>query len=627
MKKSLVLLMCCGVLGGSAAEFTPIDPLADSAIDEKKIPVVTGAEEFEVEEPAKLNDVTVNVADFGVSPDKSDNTAEFRAAVEAARKQKASRMVLPHGVYRFTSSDWLEFNGFSDFEFDGQGSTLIFSKPRDVQSCMFNIIGCRRVRFRNFRIDWDWERDLIASLVEVEKVDPERRWADFRFVDYRKFPQRDIRINLIDQVKADSTAGMGEGTFWLAPTGEKKWLGDNLLRVEAGSFNGGRMPEQLKPGQRFRMSHYYGTYTGVAMSGNVHLTLQDIDMYSCPGFAFHAYDGQHHWQMKNVNIVRKPGTFRPITVSADSVHITKAKGYFKMENCEMSFGNDDCFNVNDQSRTGIRRGEKTLHVVHRSGGFFVGDEIEFRNADYSPAGVTSRLVAERPVKTPEGEVWEMEFADPLPGKAGGRLILFNREQGSKNIILRDCYFHDNRAHGMRLQANDITVENCRFVNNAMGIAITTGYTLNSWCEGYGASNILLRNNIFSGVNQSNYHAAEKSPMVYIGVFLKNDPSPERTSYPIISRILFEGNRFVNSPGVISYISSGRDIVFRNNTVVNDRPSLSGVAERGGVAADWCGNLFLVGNRWMKSEFMPPPQFLSGGAGVRNVYFRGNQLCK
>ena len=111
------------------------------------------------------------------------------------------------------------------------------------------------------------------------------------------------------------------------------------------------------------------------------------------------------------------------------------------------------------------------------------------------------------------------------------------------------------------------------------------------------------------------------------MFLKNDPSPERTSYPIISRILFEGNRFVNSPGVISYISSGRDIVFRNNTVVNDRPSLSGVAERGGVAADWCGNLFLVGNRWMKSEFMPPPQFLSGGAGVRNVYFRGNQLCK
>ena len=104
MKKSLVLLMCCGVLGGPAAEFTPIDPLADSAIDEKKIPVVTGAEEFEVEEPAKLNDVMVNVADFGVSPDKSDNTAEFRAAVEAARKQKASRMVLPHGVRGGASS-------------------------------------------------------------------------------------------------------------------------------------------------------------------------------------------------------------------------------------------------------------------------------------------------------------------------------------------------------------------------------------------------------------------------------------------------------------------------------------------------------------------------------------------
>ena len=104
MRKSLVLLMCCGMLGGVAAEFTRINPLADTSFAEKDVPVVTGAEEFEVEEPAKLNDVMVNVADFGVSPDKSDNTAEFRAAVEAARKQKASRMVLPHGVYRFTSS-------------------------------------------------------------------------------------------------------------------------------------------------------------------------------------------------------------------------------------------------------------------------------------------------------------------------------------------------------------------------------------------------------------------------------------------------------------------------------------------------------------------------------------------
>ncbi|MFR6032045.1 MAG: hypothetical protein ACLUKN_02035 [Bacilli bacterium] len=45
--------------------------------------------------------------------------------------------------------------------------------------------------------------------------------------------------------------------------------------------------------------------------------------------------------------------------------------------------------------------------------------------------------------------------------------------------------------------SDVTIERCRFANLAgMAVKIETGYTFNSWCEGYGADNIVLRDCVF-----------------------------------------------------------------------------------------------------------------------------------
>jgi hypothetical protein len=300
--------------------------------------------------------------------------------------------------------------------------------------------------------------------------------------------------------------------------------------------------------------------------------------------------------MRNVNIIRKPGTMRPITVTADSVHITQSKGFFKMENCELSFGNDDCFNVNDQSRTGINAGETILHVTNRSGFFKPGDKVEFRYEDYSPAACELEILSEKIVSTSNGDVLEMQFSGKIPGKAGDRLILFNTNQGARNIILRNNYFHDNRSHGMRLQAKDITVENNRFENHPLGVALTTGYTLGSWCEGYGASNIILRNNVFSGLNTGGIHHSEGDPAIYIGVFLKSDPSEEKTDFPIIGNILFENNTFIDSPGVVLAVSSAGSIFFRNNRI-HDSGKMKGIRNKGAVWSFKCNLLDISGNKW------------------------------
>ncbi len=610
----------CGAAETPSAPAMTVVELAASSTAVPPLPVIRGSEEFDVELPRPTNDITINPIDFGADPNAADNTEAFRKAIAAAREQKAARIVLPFGEYRFTSSEWLEFDGFADFEFDGQGSTLCFWKQRGVPSCIFNIMNSQRVRFANFKIDWDWERDPIASVAIVEKIGPNREFVDLRFVDYDNFPNRDITIKLIDQMSPDRTGGMGEGSVWFNFNGEKKWLSGNLLRGHLGNFTGG-LPAGVKEGQLYKISHYYYDFTAVAMSGNVNLTLENIDLYSSPGFGFHAYGKQHHWQMRNVNIVRKPGTRRPASVASDHVHITKSQGYFKMEHCEISMGNDDCFNANDQSRVGYRKSARVLLVKHLQGDFFVGDEVEFRKSDFAPYGEKAEIAK---LDFAEDGL-NMEFDRDLPGRNGELLLLFNRTQKAKNIIIRNCYFHDNRAHAMRLQGDNITVENSVFKNHAMGMAITTGYTIGSWCEGYGAQNILIRNNTFANLNTGNHHALQAAPMLYIGVFLKSDPSEEKTAVPMLRNILLENNRFINFPGVLSYISSADNVVFKNNIIHNDLPSFLHPDRRGDITVDYSTNVFILGNQWQASASGDTPKLRIENSPISQIYYSGNKL--
>jgi parallel beta-helix repeat protein len=121
----------------------------------------------------------------------------------------------------------------------------------------------------------------------------------------------------------------------------------------------------------------------------------------------------------------------------------------------------------------------------------VGNPIEFRQMNYAPTGKTLKIVKQN--KLPDGK-YEMFFAEDLPAQKGERLLMFNRTRHSDNMIVRNCYFHNNRAHGIMAQSSNITIENCKFERNEMGaMKIESGYRLTSWCEGYGVDNIVVGN--------------------------------------------------------------------------------------------------------------------------------------
>ncbi len=611
-------------------------PAAAAVKPSQPLKVPTGCAEFQVELPNPKSQLSVSAADFGADPASPDNAKAFNDAIAHCKASGASKLVVPKGVYRFTSSKAPTFEDLSDFEFDGQGSTFVFLK--NGGGGLVRVSRCLRTALKNFNVDWDWDKDPLASVVKVEAVEAkEGAYADFKFVDYESFPRRDLRVADIEQLDPETMSVGCEGAvnasfeFFRGKSEAPKteWLSGNTLRIFSTKQNKGLFLDRLKAGTLFRMRHYVYDMPGIDMRDNVHLTLSGVNVYSAPSHAFVTSGMQHHWQFLNTNIVRPPGTKRPITCTADHHHISQSLGYFKMDGCEFSLGGDDCLNVHDCTGFGAKTGPKTLttrnlreYVVSS---MHPGDLVELRHDDYSPTGVSSKIVEIKKVSVKDG-IYEISFADPMPEPKGDGFILFNRRYDSGNVIVRNCYFHNHRARGLLLLAHDVTVENCVFLHNQMGaIKIETGYTFNVWSEGYGASNIVIRNNSFENVNPLGAYRNEKRPVIYMSVYLKSDPSKEKTMYPVIQDVLIEGNSFLNCPGAIAYACSAKNVIIRGNTVVNDVPRKEEMPYRGAVGAAYSSDVFITGNKWTKSPLMPNIGLFYDGETCKDIYCWDNKV--
>ena len=195
----------------------------------------TGAKEFTIEPPDNPGGTVVDAAEFGVSPENPDNIPALNRALEHCREIGAARLTVRPGVYRMTSDVPLRFRGMRDFVFDGGGATFIWLKKRQPN---FLVEQCERLVLRNFNMDWEWEKDPLASLVEVAAVTPES--VDFKFVEYETFPRRDVRVAIVSSYDPATKSvgiegGFDRGFEFFAGQNrpETEWLSGNLLRVHA----------------------------------------------------------------------------------------------------------------------------------------------------------------------------------------------------------------------------------------------------------------------------------------------------------------------------------------------------------------------------------------------------------
>ncbi|MBS1369875.1 MAG: right-handed parallel beta-helix repeat-containing protein [Lentisphaeria bacterium] len=586
-----------------------------------------GAGEFEVDLPRNSAGASVDASRFGVAEENPDNVPALNRALEFCRKSGAARLTVKKGAYRMTSDAALLLDGMKDFEFDGGGSVFVFCKQREPD---MKIRNCERVALRNFSFDWDWEADPLASIVRVRRSD--RGSAEFEFIEYDRFPRRDSRIAYMSSYDPAAGAVGVEGgvdrSFELfAGRGNRPqlaWLSDNVLQVKAPDMH------VFRPGEYFRIQHYYYDMPAVVMTDNRHLTLEDVNIYSCAGHAFTVGGTQQYWQFRRVRIVKPENAARrAITCTADHCHISRSRGFFKMEECEFSFGSDDGLNAHDNAVFAVKAGPRSVRTRNIRGIEFFrpGDAVELRHGDYSSSGFRSQIESVREIDAKAGE-YEITFAasvpDPLAGENG--FVVFNWNFDTRNIIVRNSYFHDNRCRGILILARDMTIENCRFRHHPQGaLKIESGYTFNSWSEGYGVDNVVVRNCRFDSVNTRDVVSDGKARDIYMGVYMKTDPSNQRTDYPVLSNILFENNTFKDSFGLVAFVSSAGKVTFRNNTFLNPSARKRALPYRGGFFVTNASDVTIVNNRYVASPHVPNPGVWFDEDTVKNLVVQGNRV--
>ncbi len=603
--------------------FTPISGTPEKwTADVPDVP--KGAKEFDVDLPQAGTGLVLDAAAFGVSESNPDNTKALLAALAAAKERKASRLVVKKGFYRLTGNASITLEGLTNFTFDAQGST--FQAFRRSQAFM-DIQNCTRTRVMNFKLDWDWAKDPLASLVKVTKVDANS--FEFTFVDYTAFPRRDMRLAIISAFDPKTrSVGIEDGVtrgFEFVRGRNKKtdytWVAPNVVRVKEA-------PGRLAVGQLYRLQHYYYDMNGFTLGGNEHLRLENIDVLSTPGHAFVMSGTQKYTLFDHVNIVApKNDPRRVITCTADHLHVARSCGFIKLENCEFSLGADDIFNMHDNSGFARKHGTRTVRTqnARAMASAKLGATIELRHGDYSPTGFFGRLV-DRKVIDAKKAVFDLTFDQDVPEQTTDGFVLFDWTYDTHNVIVRNCFFHDNRARGLLILARDVTVENNVFRHHEMGaIKIETGYTFNVWSEGYGVSNVVIRGNLFDNVNPSGSNGGHRQRSVYTGIYLRTDPSPDTTDYPIIRDILFEKNTFRDSCGVVGYLTSVKNIIFRDNVFDDPTPRKKELAYRAQFYLSNARDVKILNNTYIASPNVKAPGVEWDPLTCERVLIQGNRV--
>lgn len=542
--------------------------------------------EFEIKRPGNELEV-VDATKFGMSEESRDNTQAFLIAVAYCVNHPGTKLDIPKGTYYFESSQPLKIKNVKNVLIEGNGSEFIFREMN------FMIISASdTLEVRNITIDWDWEVKRLASIIKAVRVDRDNKTIDFEFTELDTVDPSVPWLTMNQLDPETLTPGTANGReYWEYQLQFKsvQKVGDNVLRVtHTGHLNA------VKEGELFLLRHHtYGSNAVRITDASQNITLDGIKVYSVPGMAFLVDSGTHHYQIKNCTVGLRPGSNRRISSTADALHVADTGGYANFENLDFSFMGDDCINIHDNVSVVQRRiNDKTLEV-RRNMTCEVGDTIAFMGKDFTDIPGTARIVK----KQAYGSNYILEFDTELPAEMDKNTFLRNLRYDSSNYVIRNSYFHENRARGLLLQSNNGLVENNRFYRTqGAAILVTLDITQDKWTEGTGVDNLVIRNNIFDRCNVNNW-----TGLIELKAKLYGLP----VDAPVFTNIVIKDNVMKDFPSWVLYICSSDGVRFTGNKISNPLEMEENLL-RGGIDIEKSRNVEIDSNVWVKTPYAPTP---------------------
>lgn len=554
---------------------------------------INGADstKFYIQRPKadKLN--VVKAADFGLNEENEDNFTAFQSALDYCAQRPQTKLVIDKGTYYFRSLNGLDANNCTDLLIEGNGATFVFSST----GYKFFIRNSDCVEIRNLNFDWNWAESPLASVVTVQNSNADTNTIDLVFKD-AEYCEENCRLIAITQC-APETYTFGakysskEVYLYQDPNTIKsvEKINDNTLRV---NHNG--CMDSFENGETYILRHY--VYDGTIFSirdYSKNITFDNVSIYSSAGMAYICEGNCSHFQIINCFIGVNPEykDKRCVSLTADAIHIVNTNGCFNISGCDISGMGDDCINVHDGLGYVSAVNGNTLTLIASAMRLEVGDTLAFKNERFENTDLIAKIISVKDLDWITKEV----VVESLSESVTAGWTAFNTKCNSGNYVIRDNYFHENRARGLLLQSSNGLCENNRFYKTmAQAIKVVMDIEPTLWQEGTGVDNLIIRNNTFEKCNYSDWGS-----VIEIGTNIAG----RSAETAVFTNIEISSNSFKDIPSVLMRADNFNGLVFTDNTIdvgdFFDSTSRQGKLRFG----KYCSNITYTDNIFDNSGFL------------------------
>jgi hypothetical protein len=435
----------------------------------------------------------------------------------------------------------VQMNSPTDVVIDGNGAVLNFTAPCGGMT----LVNPTRVVVKNFVIDWPTlQIASLGTIVSSSATGPRRNTYDLQI------DSAYVRSTMPQSYKAINAWDADHGWWSLQHTDEVGYNPRQPLSAAGEARNVQSWAARFAPGERVLVRHYTLEGNAIDILHGQDVTLQDVTIYSSPGFGIAVLQGSSGFAISNCKVTRAPG--RLISTAADALHIANHAGDVLIENNTFAFQGDDGLNMLATIFPVANGGTNEISVP--VGFMKQGDPVALFTAEmHFDDSAAWKIVDITPGAT--GRRLTLDHAIPQSDKSG---FLADLNYAGARYIVRNNQFLHNRARGILLQTSYGLVEGNTFAGQTMHALFLTTFPL----EGPGAENVTIAGNSISGGGVNGGLGA---------VVL----SRERNVYgqpahnpPVHQNLIFMDNHVNDVPGPAFYISSANNVVLYRNTVRN-----------------------------------------------------------
>ena len=140
----------------------------------------------------------------------------------------------------------------------------------------------------------------------------------------------------------------------------------------------------------------------------------------------------------------------------------------------------------------------------------------------------------------------------------------------------------------------------------------------SWGEGFGARNVVVRNNAFES---SNCAGAHDGAAVYVSADINGSPS----HYPLLENLLLENNQFQGMTGPAIEARSFKNLIVQNNSFIKLEKAPTALKMQGSIRAEFGAGLWVEGNEWTTQKGLASPSLFYDADTTRKIVCQGNYL--